>query len=157
MANMSIVTNVVEPLMIEWVSSQVGMPLSKRKVPIGKNSAKQTIHFDFDGISVDGAIACLASSSNSNKVGQTRKLFRDAYLLMKIPAKRKIMVFLEDGRDLWSAFYNDNDGILELSLIEPMFCQIDPTIMAELAQSRQNAKDEVGNKGRVKKTGGSRR
>jgi hypothetical protein len=157
MADMSYVTKVIEPKMIAWVSIQVEQTLTKKTIQVGINSKNKPVHFEVDGISPDEKIICLASTSNSNKGGQTRKLFRDAAILLKVPAERKIMVFLEDGRKVWETFFADNDGILDLTKIEPMFCKLSDELMIELNEARKIAKLEVGDRGRVKAVGGGRR
>ena len=157
MADTSYITSVIEPAMIKYVSDKLSVTLRKRKVAVGKIENNYTIHFEVDGMSDDNEIACFASSSNSPKIGQIRKLFLDASVLIKIPAKKRIMVFLEDGEDLWKTFYNSCHGLIDLSVIEPMFANIPEDLKIKLLEIRKKAKSEVGDLGRVKKVPGSRK
>jgi len=67
------------------------------------------------------------------------------------------MVFLEDGANLWEAFNNTCDGLIDLSPITPMFCPIPLEMKAALLELQDKARKEVGYLGVKKGIPGRRR
>ena len=156
MADTTYLTSSVEPHMIRWVSDKIGVPLSKRKLVVGKTRSEREVSFEIDGVSEDGRTAVFASAAGSIKVGQQRKLFMDAAILLRAPFERRIMVFV-DAR-VWTGFENRCDGLLDLHLIEPMVCDAMPDEMRmKIDAVYSSAKNEVGDLGRPHRLPGKRK
>lgn len=155
MANTSYLKYVVEPFIAKWVSQKIGLELRPRRVAIGKNMEGKWVHFSFDGVSEDGNVGLLISSSQTVKPGGTRKLHVDASILLQAPFKRRIMAFLD--RNVRMNFVNKCDGLLSLCEIEMFVCSDIPCdMMHQIQLIQSDAKSEVGDKGRVWTPGGKR-
>lgn len=156
MADSTYLKNVVEPFVIGWVSEQICVPLSRRRVAVGPRTDGTIVHFEFDGVSADGNIGVLVSTSQTVKPGGTRKLHTDASILLNTPFQRRIMVFISEAVHM--NFMNKCDGLLPLSRIEMLVCDtLPPEMSAEIDRFQAQAKTEVGDQGRSWKPGGQRR
>ena len=65
MANSSYLTEVVEPLVVDWVSKQIGIDLHPRILLVGRRTDGIPVHFMFDGVSDDGKVGLLVSTSHT--------------------------------------------------------------------------------------------
>lgn len=156
MADSSYLKQVVEPFVAKWVSRQVGVPLTKRRVKVGPRQDGTHVHFEFDGVSEDGQIGLLISTSQTVKPGGTRKLHVDASILLNTPFSRRMMAFISD--DIRLNFVNKCDGLLPLNRIEMLLCdEMSPEMTAAVAEFQATAKAEVGDQGKQWKPGGRRR
>ena len=148
--------NVVEPFIVQWVSRRVGVALKTRPVPVGPRTDGTIVHFKFDGVSEDGRIGLLGSTSHSLKHGATRKLHVNASNILRAGFQRRIMAFVSNP--VRENFLNKCDGLIELSKIELLVCNdLPPEMRASIAGFQSAAKSEVGDKGRELKLGGRRR
>src|SRR5258708_6142803 len=116
MADSTYLKNAVEPFIVQWVSRRIGVAFQPRCVPVGPRTDGTLVHFEFDGVSDDGQIGLLVSSSHTVKAGGTRKLHVDASILLRAAFERRIMAFVSE--DVRLNFVNKCDGLLELSKIE---------------------------------------
>lgn len=156
MANSSYLTNIVEPFVVSWMADRLGIPLTKRRLPIAQNTAGNWVHFEFDGVSEDKSIGVLVSTSLTLKPGAVRKLHVDASVLLNAQFYRRIMVFLRE--DVRINFLNKCDGLLPLSRIETVVCDgISIEMWKKIEDFQQAAREEVGDRGKVWKPGGQRR
>ena len=156
MANTTFLRNVVEPHIVAWLSDRLGIPLKHRQVSVGSRIDGSLVHFAFDGVSDDGEVGVLVSTSHTVKPGGTRKLHVDASVLLQAPFTRRFMVFV--NHDVKANFVNQCDGLLPLSNIEMHVCEDLPAdMLAEIAKIQADSKSEVGDKGRLWKPGGKRR
>jgi hypothetical protein len=99
MANTSYLKSVVEPYVVRWLSDRIGVPLKQRRVPIGPRIDGEYVHFEFDGVSDDGEVGVLASTSQTVKPGGTRKLHVDASILLQASFARRFMIFVSHAVD----------------------------------------------------------
>lgn len=53
MADTTYLTRAVEPHLIKWVARKIDVPLSKRRVVVGKNADDRDVSFEVDGV-LDG-------------------------------------------------------------------------------------------------------
>ncbi|OGS08350.1 MAG: hypothetical protein A2270_08100 [Elusimicrobia bacterium RIFOXYA12_FULL_51_18] len=156
MADSSYLIRVVEPFVVNWVSKKIGIPLRPRKIPVGKKMDGANAHFAFDGVSDDGKVGLLVSTSHTLKPGGTRKLHVDASVILQAPFKRRIMAFINS--DAMKNFVNKCDGLLPLAGIEMVVCSpLPPEMMREIERFQAISKKEVGDKGKQWKVGGQRR
>ena len=156
MADSTYLKNVVEPFVAEWVSQKVGVPLSRRRVPVGPRLNGTVVHFEFDGVSSCGDVGLLVSTTQTVKPGGTRKLHMDASILLNTSFKRRLMAFISE--EVRMHFVNKCDGLLPLSQIEMLVCNtLPPEMSAEVARFQAQAKTEVGDQGELWKPGGRRR
>lgn len=156
MADTTYLKKTVEPFIVRWVSSRISIPLKPKRVPVGKNTEGKWVHFAFDGVSEDGQIGLLVSTSHTVKPGGTRKLHVDASILLQAPFRRRIMAFV--SHDVQRNFINKCDGLLPLGDIEMLVCEeLPPDMIRQIEQVQAEAKGEVGDKGRIWKPGGKRR
>lgn len=152
MANSSYLTKVVEPFIVAWVSEQIGVTLQPRKIRVGRRTDSTPVHFMFDGVSEDGKVGLLVSTSHTLKPGGARKLHTDASILLHTQFRRRIMAFVNDA--VRANFLNKCDGLLPLRKIEMMVCDCLPSTMAdEIIRFQSLAKSEVGDKRKVWKLG----
>ena len=155
MADSTYLKHVVEPFVAQWVSRRIGVALQPQRSPVGPRADGALVHFEFDGISEDGRIGLLVSTSHTVKPGGTRKLHVDASILLRCTFQRRIMAFVSD--DVRQNFQNKCDGLLELSKIELLVCdELTPEMRAGIVKFQTEAKAEVGDKGRIWKPGGLR-
>jgi hypothetical protein len=155
-ANSAYLTKVVEPFIVEWVSQRIGVELKPKRLPVGPRTDGTVVHFDFDGVSEDGRTGLLVSTSHTIKTGGVRKLHVDASILLRTDFDRRFMAFVSD--DVHRNFVNRCDGLLELSKIKMLICDVLPSDMhAAMAEFQARAKSEVGDKGKKWKLGGQRR
>jgi hypothetical protein len=156
MANTSYLQSVVEPHIVRWLSERIGIPLKPRPVPVGRRTDGEWVNFAFDGVSDDGQVGVLISTSHTVKPGGTRKLHVDASILLQAPFARRFMVFV--NHDAKTNFVNKCDGLLPLSKIEMFVCEDLPAdMLAEIARIQADAKSEVGDQGKHWKPGGKRK
>ena|SRR2546425_4558128 len=156
MADSTYLKKVVEPFIVQWVSRRIGVVLQPRLFPVGPRTDGTLVHFEFDGVSEDGRIGLLVSSSQSLKDGATRKLHVDASNILRAGFQRRIMVFVSNS--VRKNFLNKCDGLLELSKIEMLVCnELPPKMRAGIAEFQTAAKSEVGDKGKKWKPSGQRR
>ncbi len=156
MADSTYLKNIVEPFIVQWVSRRIGVALQPRRFPVGPRTDGSLVHFEFDGVSEDGRIGQLVSTSLTVKPGGTRKLHVDASILLRAAFQRRIMAFVSD--DVRRNFLNKCDGLLELSKIEMLVCdELPPEMQRGIARFQAEAKSEVGDKGKQGKPGGQRR
>jgi len=121
MANTSYLKKEVEPVLVQWASEKLGVPLSKKRVVVGQNSQGEDVSFEFDGVSADGGIAVCVSASSSYKTGQMRKFFMEATLLNQVPQfRQRAMVFISEN--IRKGFKNQCDGLVDLGKIELLVC-----------------------------------
>jgi len=146
MANTTYLKKTVEPYLLEWTSKQISMPLVKKQVVVGKDSAGRPVSFEFDGMSEDGTVGVCISASTSYKTGQMRKFFMEAALLNRAPQfQRRIMVFVEP--QMWESFRKQCDGLVDLGNIEALICTELPRQMrAGIAEVYAASAREVGDK-----------
>lgn len=155
MADSSYLSKIVEPFVVDWVSKKVRVSLTHRKMPVGKKIDGTLAHFAFDGVSENGEIGLLVSTSHTLKPGGTRKLHVDASILLQAPFTRRIMAFI--NADAMKNFVNKCDGLLPLGKIEMMVCDnLPPEMMREVERFQEISKKEVGDKGKKWKLGGQR-
>lgn len=156
MADSTYLKNIVEPFIVQWVSRCVGLALQPRRFPVGPRTDGTVVNFEFDGVSEDGQTSLLVSTSMTVKPGGTRKLHVDASILLRAAFQRRIMAFVSD--DVRQNFLNKCDGLLELSKIEMLVCDIlPPEMQVAIANFQAEARSEVGDKGKQWKPGGQRR
>lgn len=155
MADTSFIKTIVEKKMVDFVSKMVGQPLEKRSLIVGKDGHGRPVKYELDGVSVDGKIGVFASASASGKIGQIRKLFMEVVILNSLNLSRRVMVML--SADVWTAFKNHSDGLVDLSKIEVVFCELDSDSTDQLDRVLSVARAEVGDKGKVKKVRGPRK
>src|SRR5215216_7975935 len=96
MANSSYLTKVVEPLVVDWVSKQIGIDLHPGRLLVGRRTDGIPVHFMFDGVSDDGKVGLLVSTSHTLKPGGARKLHTDASILLNTRFRRRIMAFVNE-------------------------------------------------------------
>jgi hypothetical protein len=155
MADSSYLKNEVEPFIVQWVSRRVGVALQPRRFPVGPRADGTVVNFAFDGVSPDGRIGLLVSTSMTLKPGGTRKLHVDASILLRAGFQRRIMAFV--SADARQNFLNKCDGLLELSKIEMLVCnELPPEMQSRIALFQAEAKSEVGDKGKQWNPGGPR-
>jgi len=156
MANTTYLTHVVEPHIVRWLSDRIGIPLEHREVPVGPRTDGELVHFKFDGVSRDGQVGALVSTSHTVKPGGTRKLHVDASVLLQAPFARRFMIFV--NHDVKANFVNRCDGLLPLAKIEMLVCEDVPADMvAEISKVQADSKSEAGDKGKLCRPGGKRR
>lgn len=156
MADSTFLKNVVEPFVVAWVSERISVPLARRRFPVGSRTDETTVHFEFDGVSADGQVGLLVSTTQTVKPGGTRKLHADASILLNTSFKRRLMAFISE--DVRLNFINKCDGLLPLRHIELLVCNaLPPTMSARIASFQSAAKAEVGDQGKSWKVGGKRR
>ena len=156
MADSTYLKQVVEPFVVAWVSEKIGVPLVRRRVPVGPRTDGTTVHFEFDGVSESGDVGLLVSTSQTVKPGGTRKLHMDASILLTAPFRRRLMAFISEGVRL--NFLNKCDGLLPLREIELLVSDsLHADMRAEIARFQSEAKTEVGDQGKLWKPGGQRR
>jgi len=154
-ANSAYLTKVVEPFIVEWVSQRIGVELKPKRLRVGPRTDGTVVHFDFDGVSEDGRTGLLVSTSHTIKPGGTRKLHVDASILLRADLDERLMAFVSD--DVRQNFVNKCDGLLELSKIKMLICDTLPADMqVGIAVFQEEAKSEVGSKGKKWKVGGRR-
>lgn len=146
MADTSYLRKVVEPYLLARVSERMGVPLAKKRVVVGHDSADRPVSFEFDGVAQDGTVGVCISASTSYKTGQMRKFFIEATLLNRVPYfRRRIMVFIEDH--MWQSFKNQCDGLVDLKNIEPMiFTDLPQKMRARIDDIYAKSAREVGDK-----------
>ena len=156
MANSAYLTKVVEPFIVEWVSKQIGIDLHPRKLRVGRRTDGTPVHFMFDGVSNDGNVGLLVSTSHTLKPGGARKLHTDASILLNTRFRRRIMAFVNES--VCTNFLNKCDGLLPLRKIEMMVCDCLPAPMTEeIVRFQTLARAEAGDKGKVWTVGKHRR
>lgn len=156
MADSSYLNRVVEPFVVQWVSQRIGVPLTKRRVAVGPRTDGTLVRFEFDGVSEDGKVGLLVSTSLTVKPGGTRKLHVDASILLNTAFDRRLMGFINE--DVRLNFVNKCDGLLPLGRIETFVChELLPEMSAAVARFQTEAKAEVGDQGKQWKPGGKRR
>lgn len=156
MADSTYLKDVVEPYVVRWLSDQIGISLKHRQVPVGSRADGELVHFAFDGVSDNGDVGVLVSTSHTVKPGGTRKLHVDASILLQAPFARRFMIFV--SRDVKANFVNKCDGLLPLGRIEMRVCEdLPPDMLAEIAKFQAVAKSEAGDKGKRWKPGGKRK
>lgn len=156
MANTTYLKDVVEPYLVRWLSRDIGLELMPKRLHVGNRADGSPAHFAFDGVSLDGKVATLISTSFTLKAGGERKLFVDAAILLRTPLQRRIMVFV--CPDVKKHFLNRCDGLLELQKIEMVLAPSLPVEMKiRIEEIQIEAKREVGDKGKRKLPGGQRR
>jgi hypothetical protein len=111
-ADSSYPTKTVEPFVVNWVSRRIGVKLQSKQVAVGPRKDGTPVHFTFDGVSEDGQIGLLVSTSQTVKPGRTRKLHMDASILLHAPFRRRLMAFISE--DVRLNFLNKSDGLLPL-------------------------------------------
>lgn len=155
MADSTYLKNILEPFVASWGAEKIGVPLTRRRVAVGPRMDGTVVHFEFDGVSADGAVGLLVSSTQTVKPGGTRKLHTDAAILLNTPFQRRLMAFISE--DVRVNFINKCDGLLPLGRVELLVCDVlPPEMSAEVARFQAQAKTEVGDKGKVWKVGGQR-
>ncbi len=155
MADSSCLTKIVGPFVVDWVSQLIGVMLTPQRVVVGTRTDGTPVRFVFDGVSVDRQIGLLVSTSQTVKPGGLRKLHVDASILLGAPFSRRIMAFINP--DVLLNFLNKCDGLLPLSEIEMLVCDSLPEDMVtKIAEFQDKARNEVGDKGKVRKPGGKR-
>jgi hypothetical protein len=156
MADSTYLKNVVEPFVVAWVSQQIGMPLSRRRIVVGPRGDGTPVRFEFDGVSSGGDIGLLVSTTQTVKPGGTRKLHMDASILLSTSFSRRLMAFISE--DVRLNFVNKCDGLLPLRHIEMFVVDaLPPEMSAMVSRFQSEAKAEVGDRGRQWKPGGQRR
>jgi hypothetical protein len=149
-------TKTVEPFVVNWVSRRIGVKLQSKQVAVGPRKDGTPVHFTFDGVSEDGQIGLLVSTSQTVKPGRTRKLHMDASILLHAPFRRRLMVFISE--DVRLNFLNKSDGLLPLGNIEMLVCDSLPAgMLKEIAKFQAKAKADVGDNGKQWKPGGHRK
>ena len=121
MADTTYLKKTVEPFIVHLVGCRISIPLKPKRVPVGRNTEGELVHFAFDGVSEDGQIGLLVSTSHTVKPGGTRKLHVDASILLQAPFRRRIMAFV--SHDVQQNFVNKCDGLLPLGDIEMLVCK----------------------------------
>jgi hypothetical protein len=155
-ADSTYLKTIVEPFVVSWVSTRIGLKLLPQRMPVGPRQDGTPVHFVFDGVSPDGKTALLVSAGYTVKAGGTRKLHVDASILLNAPFERRIMAFVSP--DVLNNFINKCDGLLPLSRIEMIVCDELPQDMrATVELFHEAARSEVGDKGRKWRVGGQRR
>jgi hypothetical protein len=120
---------------------------------VGSRIDGELVHFEFDGVSADGRVGALVSTSHTVKPGGTRKLHVDASNLLQAPFGRRLMVFV--SLDVKTNFVNKCDGLLPLAKIEMHVCTDLPVdMLARIARFQAVAKSGGGDKGKIWKPGG---
>jgi hypothetical protein len=156
MANSTYLKKVVEPFVVEWVSKRIRRKLNPEQVVVGPRTDGTHVHFAFDGVSKDGQVGLLVSTSLTEKTGATHKLYMDASILLNTRFQRRLMAFISD--EVKENFLNRCDGLLPLKQIEMLVCNSLPGEMQrEIAKFQVDAKSEVGHKRKTWKPGGKRR
>lgn len=156
MADSTYLKHTVEPFIVQWMAEQIGIPLAPRRIAVGPRTDGRLVHFEFDGVSEDGSVGLLVSTSQTVKPGGTRKLHVDASILLTAPFRRRLMAFISE--DVRLNFLNKCDGLVPLSRIEMLVCDtMPPEMSAEVARFQSRAKTEVGDQGKLSKAGGQRR
>jgi hypothetical protein len=123
---------------------------------VGTRMDGTPVHFAFDGVSADKTTGLLVSTSQTVKPGGVRKLHVDASILLQTRFDRRIMAFINE--DVKTNFLNKCDGLLPLGQIEMLVCDALPAEVSQaIGKFQSEAKAEVGDKGRVWKTGGKRK
>lgn len=156
MADSTYLKHVVEPFVVKWVSERIQVPLTPRQIAVGPRMDGVPVHFAFDGVSEDGEVGLLVSTSHSVKSGAVRKLHADASILLNAPFSQRIMAFISE--EAKNNFVNRCDGLLPLGNLEMLVCDTLPMEMkAAVDQFQRDAKSEVGDLGKAQKAGGQRR
>lgn len=156
MADSSYLKHVVEPFVVELVSQRISVPLTKGRVAVGPRTDGTPVHFEFDGVSEDGQVGLLVSTTLTVKPGGTRKLHVDASILLNAAFTRRLMAFINE--DVRLNFINKCDGLLPLGRIEMFVCdELPPEMSAAVARFQAEAKAEAGDQGKQWKPGGMRR
>src|SRR5882672_4215588 len=96
MADSSYLKHVVEPFVVGWVSRRIGVPLAKRRVAVGPRTDATPVHFEFDGVSENGQVGLLVTTTLTVKPGGTRKLHVDASILLHTAFTRRLMAFISE-------------------------------------------------------------
>lgn len=156
MADSSYLTKIVEPFVVDWVSSRIAITLTPQQIVVGPRTDGTLVQFAFDGVSVDRQTGLLVSTSHTVKPGGLRKLHVDASILLRAPFSRRIMAFI--NADVLLNFLNKCDGLLPLCEIEMLVCDSLPgDMLARIQEFQAKARKEVGDKGKTWKPGGKRR
>src|SRR5437588_9231299 len=96
MANMSDLTRLVEPYVVQQLKQTFNCDLRKRKLTLVPGGVKQ-----FAAVSDDGSIVCQIKYSSgltrTGKVpiGRLNGLYRDFYFLLQVPAERRVVVLVD--------------------------------------------------------------
>lgn len=156
MANTTYLKKTVEAYLRDWAAAELGAPLVKRKVEVGRKLDGNPAYFEFDGVSQDGRIGVVISASLSYKSGQKLKYFMEATLLNRVPDfDRRVMLFITE--DCWLGFKKDCDGRVDLNRIEPLICtsnNMPPEMRSGIEAIYTESAKEVGDKsgpGRIAK------
>jgi hypothetical protein len=156
MADSTYLKHVVEPYVVRWVSERIGSTLRPHQTAVGPRADGDLVHFAFDGVSNDGQIGLLVSTSLTVKPGGVRKLHVDAAILLNAPFQRRLMAFISE--DVLANFVNKCDGLLQLNRIEMLVCDsLSAEMSTRITEFQKRAKAEVGDKGKIWKPGGKRR
>ena len=146
MADSTYLKNTIEPFIVDWVSKSIGVKLYPMRIAVGRRGDGTEVYFNFDGVSENGKVGLLVSSSQTVKSGANRKLYRDASILLRAPFKKRIMAFV--NQDVARNFVNKCDGLLPLGDIEMLVCDCLPKHMTrEIERFQSLARVEVGDKG----------